>query len=110
MTAFFIHDGNAIDHIPATDLPHGAVVIQGALVGITQRPINAGALGSLAVTGVFDLPRVTGAAVSTGTPHFWDAATQRATTDAAGGANPRIGVSVAPAGATSELIRLKVNA
>ena len=33
-----------------------AVVVLGALVGIAHRPIPAGALGSLALEGVWDLP------------------------------------------------------
>ena len=60
MPAKFIQDGNAIDHTPGADVPVGTVVVQGDLVGVSQATIKAGQLGSLAVTGVFEFPKVTG--------------------------------------------------
>jgi predicted RecA/RadA family phage recombinase len=81
MTAIYIHDGTAIDHIPATALPAGAVVVQGKLVGITPRPIPAGALGALLVEGVFDFPIAPGGTADTGTPVFWNPAANLAVLD-----------------------------
>ena len=105
----YISSGDRLDHIPAADLPIGSVVVQGELVAIADLAIPAGALGSLALSGVFDLPRATGAAVATGTAHFWDAANHRATTDAGGGANARIGVNVLPATAAASTIRIRLD-
>ncbi len=105
----YISSGDRLDHTPAADLPLGSVVVQGELVAIADHAIPAGAFGSLALSGVFDLPRTTGAAVAVGTAHFWDAANQRATTDAGGGANPRIGVNVTPATASAPTIRIRLD-
>ena len=105
----YISSGDRLDHIPAADLPLGSVVVQGELVGIADHDIPAGAFGSLALSGVFDLPRASGAAVATGTAHFWDADNQRATTDAGGGANARLGVNVQPATATAPTIRIRLD-
>lgn len=83
MTATFIQDGSTIDHIPATDLALGAVVLLGALVGIAHRPIPAGALGSLAIDGVWEVPVLPGLGAGTGIPLYWDPAGQQATIDGA---------------------------
>jgi predicted RecA/RadA family phage recombinase len=102
----YISSGDRLDHIPATDLPLGSVVVQGELVAIADLAIPAGAFGSLALSGIFDLPRATGVAVAVGTAHFWDATNQRVTTDADGGANARLGVNVLPAVAAASTIRI----
>jgi predicted RecA/RadA family phage recombinase len=60
MSARFIYDGNRIDYTPSADVASGDVVIQGDLVGIAKLDIAANSLGALAVTGVFDLDKVTG--------------------------------------------------
>ena len=110
MPAIFIHDGNILDHIPAADLALGAVVVLGSLIGIAHRPIPAGALGSLAITGVWDVPVVPGLAAAAGTPVFWDAATQQATIDGAlfPGA-VRCGVLARPLAAADTAVRVCIN-
>ncbi len=57
MQARFIHDGDAVDYIPATDTPAGSVVANSALVGVTKLPIPAGEVGALALRGVYDLKK-----------------------------------------------------
>jgi predicted RecA/RadA family phage recombinase len=57
MQAQFVHDGKAVDFTPIIDVAVGAIVTQGDLVGITKRDIKAGTLGSIAVEGVFDIPK-----------------------------------------------------
>ncbi len=57
MQAQFIHDGKQIDFTPDVDVPVGSIVIQGDLVGITKRDLKADTLGSIAVEGVFDIPK-----------------------------------------------------
>ena len=73
--ATFIHDGKSIDHTPPADVPAGAVVVQGELVGVAKTPIAAAALGSLAVEGVFDFAKATGAgtAIAAGANCYWKA-------------------------------------
>jgi len=78
MTATFIHQGDAIDHVPATDLPAGAVVVLTDLIGITTRPIPAGHLGALQLVGVFDVPKEAGLVLGVGAPAYWHAGSQEA--------------------------------
>ena len=75
MTATFIHRGDAIDYTPEAAVSAGDVVVQGDIVGVAKLDIKAGALGALAVSGVFDVPKPTGTntAISAGAKVYWDA-------------------------------------
>ncbi len=56
MPATFIHDGNALDYRPTTNVAAGDLVVLGRnLAGIARRDIPAGTLGALALTGVFEM-------------------------------------------------------
>ncbi len=111
MTATYIHEGNAIDYTPAADVAAGEVIVQGELVGITKRDIGAGQLGTLELTGVFDLPKTAGVgeAIAVGLDVYWDEANTVATTDGASGANKRIGRSVAAAGDNDTTVRVRMS-
>jgi len=90
VTAQFIHDGRSIDHTPAADVAAGDVVVQNDLVGVAKLDIAANALGALAVTGVFDVPKATteGSAIAAGKKVYWDATNKVATTSADDGGDP----------------------
>ena len=108
--ATFIHDGNAIDHTPAGALAAGDVVVQGDLIGIARTPIAANAPGSLAVVGVFDLPKTTGGgtAIGKGLKVYWDEAEQVAKTDAEAGANKYLGKTVLAAADEDATVRVRL--
>lgn len=74
--ATFVQDGKNIDHRPAAAVAAGDVVVQGELVGVARTAIAADALGSLAVTGVFDFPKAAGVgtAITAGAEVHWKAA------------------------------------
>lgn len=109
-TAQFIHDGKSIDHNPGADVSAGDVVVQNDLVGIAKLDIASGALGSLAVTGVFDLPKATGVgeAIGAGAKVYWDAGNTVATTDPAAGANKYLGKTVRAAGDDDATVRVRL--
>ncbi|MFI4860253.1 MAG: DUF2190 family protein [Phycisphaerales bacterium JB063] len=74
-TATFIQDGDSLDYTPSgADVAAGDVVVLTDLIGIAKRPIPDGTPGSLAVTGVFELPKATGAstALPAGTRVVWN--------------------------------------
>ncbi len=77
----FVHDGKSIDYTPGSAVAAGAVVVQAELVGVAKLPIAANKLGSLAVEGVFDFPKATGAstAIAAGDVVYWDVADQSRT-------------------------------
>ena len=110
MTARFIHDGNSIDYTPGADVSAGDVVVQGDLIGIAKLNIASGALGALAVTGVFDVPKATGvgAAIGAGLKVYWDAAEAVAKTDAEAGANKYLGKTVLAAGDDDATVRVRL--
>lgn len=109
----FIHDGESIDYTPASggaDVSAGDVVVQNDLVGIAKLDIASGSLGTLAVTGVFDLPKAVGAAtaIGAGLTVYWDAGNSVATTNPAAGANKLIGKTTAAAGDAAAAVRVRL--
>ena len=84
--AVFVSEGNAIDYTPSADVAAGDVVVQAGLVGVARTPIAANQPGSLAVGGVFDFAKATGAGsgITVGTKAYWDATAKVATDTAQG--------------------------
>ena len=110
-TATFIHDGNSIDYTPGSAVSAGDVVVQGELVGVAKLPIAANALGALAVTGVFDLPKATGGgtAIAAGANVYWDVADTEAKEDSESGANKLIGKTVVATTDDDATVRVRLN-
>ena len=104
----FVQSGDNIDYTPGVDVPAGAVIVQGELVGVTKRPIPANTLGSLAVSGVFDFPKATtaGSAIGVGVNVYWNATTQQATTTASG--NKLIGKTIKAATDTDATVCVRL--
>ncbi len=71
---------------------------RGILVGVARSPIAANTPGSLAVVGVFDFPKATGAGsgIAAGAEVYWDAADKQAKTDDETGANKLLGKTTRP--------------
>jgi predicted RecA/RadA family phage recombinase len=107
--ATFIHDGSSIDYTPGSAVTAGAVVVQGELVGVAKVDIPASTLGALAVAGVFDFPKATGAgtAIAAGANCYWNAGAQQATTTATG--NKLIGKSVRAAADADATVRIRMS-
>ena len=110
--ARFIQEGDAFDYTPSSAVAAGAVVVVGAHVGITKNPIPANTLGALAIEGLFDVVKVTGA-INDGAAVFWDAdgnplggdaGTGCATT--VSGGNTFMGFAVGAAAETAETVRI----
>ena len=91
--------GMRVNYTPAQAVALGAVVIQGDLIGIADRPIPAGTLGALAIKGIFNMPKATNAALTAGTKVYWDAATSTVT--ATVGSNKFVGKVVTAATASA---------
>jgi len=110
-TATFVQDGNSVDYTPGADVAAGAVVVQGDMIGIARTPIVANALGSLAVAGVFDLPKATGesTAIAAGASVYWDVADSEAKEDSESGANKLIGKVVKAAGDDDATVRVRLS-
>jgi predicted RecA/RadA family phage recombinase len=108
MQAQYVHDGKAVDFTPTVDVAIGSIVIQGDLIGITKRDIKAGSLGSIAVEGVFDIPKdpVDAAAFEAGSKVYVDSDGNVVADDAG---NKYLGKTVTDAAATDSLVRVRLS-
>lgn len=73
MQGTFVAPGVSIDYTPGGSVGAGAVVVQGSMAGIAKRDIAASALGSLFVSGIFDIVKAAEAFASVGAKVYWDA-------------------------------------
>lgn len=110
-TAVFVQEGASIDYTPAADVAAGDVVVQGNLVGIAKLDIPANTLGALAVEGVFDVPKATGAstAIAAGKTVYWDVADVEAKEDSEAGANELMGKTVLATTDNDALVRVRLD-
>lgn len=109
-TVEFVQEGSAVDYTPGSDVSAGDVVVQGNLLGVAKRDIKSGELGALAVAGLFDFPKATGAstAIGVGVDVYWDVAEVVAKTDDETGANELIGKTVLAAGDNDATTRVRL--
>ena len=110
----FVQEGASVDYTPEAAVAAGEVVVQNDLVGVSKAPIAAGVLGALAVTGVFDFPKATGAAtaIEAGKKVYWDETEEVATESEVGAGyvdNPYLGKTVKAAGDDDETVRVRMS-
>lgn len=55
MKARYVQRSDSVDFIPEKDISAGEIVRLGNLIGVVKLPVAAGSLGSLALTGIFDI-------------------------------------------------------
>jgi len=111
MAATYIHEGKSIDYTPAEDVAQGAVVVQGDLIGVALRSIEANRLGALQVSGVFSFAKATGEgeALSAGTKVYWNASAEQVTDDDGSGANKYLGKVVSDAGDDADIVLVRLS-
>jgi predicted RecA/RadA family phage recombinase len=87
-----------VDHTPGVAVAAGEVVVTGDTTRIAHLPIPVGQLGALAAEG--GIYKTKGAAIiAVDKKIYWDNAANRATENAAAGANKPLGVTVTPCAA-----------
>lgn len=101
--ATYVQDGKSVDFVAGADLGAGDVVVLGALIGVTSRPVANGEVGALAICGVFEVDKLSTDDVSVGDELYWDAANSRLTLSATG--NTRFGRAIAAAGSGETKVR-----
>ena len=111
MAARFIQDGKSIDYTPSSAVTAGDVIVQGELVGVAKQDIAANTLGALAIDGVFEFPKPTGAGTdaAVGTLMYWDVADGNAQETADTGTNKLIGKLVKACSTTDTTCRIKLS-
>ena len=105
MKATYVQRGEYIDIVPENKVNAGDVVVQGDLVGVSKLDIEAGKLGAIATTGVYDVEKGN-EAFAAGAKAYWDGGKATATAEG----NTRIGLAVQAADASSPTVRILLNA
>ena len=105
MMAVFVQRGESVDFTPSRDVEAGEVLVFGGLPGVVKTPVKAGALGALALTGVYDVEK-DASAVTAGDRLFWDGG-RRLATPAQGGVF--FGLAAANSPASSPRARVILN-
>ena len=72
MADTFVSDGNVIQYTAGSTITAGAVVKIGQTLGVALVDIANGATGSVALRGVFSVPKVSGAVIAQGERLVWD--------------------------------------
>lgn len=111
MAARFIQDGKSIDYTPGSNVSAGDVIVQGELVGVAKLDIAAGQKGALAIEGVFEFPKPTGAGTDAGvgTLMYWDVADGNAQETSDSGTNKLIGKLVKACSTTDTTCLIKLD-
>ena len=108
MDARYVQRGDAIDYTPMADVAAGdVVVLANKLVGVAKLDIKVAELGALALTGVYEVAKASGAAFAVGMEVAWDAANRKAVAAGTSG-SVKIGHAVALTSAveTTVFVRL----
>lgn len=102
--------GGAIDYTPGSAVTAGDVLVLGDVVAVATQDIAANALGALEVSGVFKVPKITGA-LTVGVLVYWDPAGDPVSGDAGtgaatgtAGALKRMGYAALAAGANDAFV------
>ena len=72
MAGNFVQPGDVIQYTAGADITSGSVVKIGALLGVALTDIANGATGSVAIRGVFTVPKVSAAVILQGERLVWD--------------------------------------
>lgn len=113
MAKNYVQTGNCLDYTNAgADIASGSVVVMGGTLGVALDAIPSGESGVVQITGVFSLPKVSGAVIAQGESLVWDASVGKfddnqatpATGDVSGAA--AVAAEAAGDGATTIAVRL----
>lgn len=106
--AVFIQDGDRIDFLNETgaDIGVGEVLPMVSRIGVPMTNIVQNDIGAVKVTGVFEVPAVTGTAFAVGDAVYWNDTSGYVTTTATG--NTPAGFAIAPklAAGTTALVKI----
>lgn len=69
----YIQPGEVIDYTAGANKTSGQVVAIGNILGVCLKDIANGETGSVQITGVFTVPKVSGAVIAQGESLTWDA-------------------------------------
>ena len=103
--AKYIQKGNTIDYTANAAIAAGDVVSLGSRIGVAAGDIPAGAVGALAVEGVFEIDKTESLAIAVGDAVYFNAASKKATKT---NSDVPAGWAVAAATAADTVVRVKI--
>ncbi|QRM19555.1 DUF2190 family protein [Dechloromonas sp. TW-R-39-2] len=107
MTSKYVQPGNVLDYTAGSAVTNGQVLLVGKRLAVALVAIAAGAVGSVAVTGVYAIAKKAGDAPAQGDLLYWDAANNYLTTTV--GSNTLAGFAAAAAAGGDATVNLKLN-
>lgn len=72
MSKNYVQEGDVIQYTAGANIAAGAVVAIGQILGVALVDIANGETGSVAIEGVFSVPKVSGAVIAQGESLTWD--------------------------------------
>lgn len=107
--AYFKQMGDTLDYANNTDkdINYGDVVVLTGRIGIAESDIPINGLGSLSVSGVYELPATTSEDITLGQQVYWDAENSRVTGTAEG--NIPCGFAVSAKASANSVIGVKID-
>lgn len=72
MTSKYVQPGKVLQYTAGANIASGDVVVIGKILGVALNAIANGATGSVAIDGVFTLPKVSTAVIPQGSHLLWD--------------------------------------
>lgn len=108
MASNHIQPGEVMSFTAAAALASGAGVKIGVRIGVALQALAIGETGSVAVTGVWSLPKLSTDVVTQGALLYWDDTNKRLTLTSAGNTLAGYAFEAAGSGVTSVAIKLNV--
>ena len=106
MKANFIQRSESVDFVPSYDVGAGEIIRFGALLGVVKMPVQAGSLGALHLSGIYDVVKGNEEVIA-GRKIYWNEKEKIATTDATG--NLFLGIVACNSVAKSSKVRVILN-
>jgi predicted RecA/RadA family phage recombinase len=103
-----INSGATLDITASEAITSGRGVLVGLRVGVALTDIANGAVGTVAMKGVFNMPKLTTDVVAQGVLLYWDNTNKRLTVTSAG--NTLAGYATAAAGNGVTTVNIALNA
>jgi predicted RecA/RadA family phage recombinase len=73
MATNYVSEGKVVQYTAGADISSGDVVVMGNTLGVALEDIANGATGSVAIEGVFTVPKVSAAVIAVGESLVYDA-------------------------------------
>lgn len=108
MTSKYVQPGEVMDYVAGANIVSGQVLLIGVRVGVALAAIANGSKGSVAMSGVFTVAKLSTDVVAQGAALYWDNTNSRLTTTASG--NTLAGYAFEAAGNGVATVNIKLNA